>query len=44
MKGTNFAGNMREFYYNPAAPEDPNEGITEEQREQLRLIKKLIPS
>ena len=46
MQGKNFAGNMKQFYYNPAeaqADEQQNEGVTEEQMEQLQMIKRLIP-
>jgi len=42
MQGKNFTGSMKEFYYNPKVPADPNDGVTEEQRNQLQLIKRLI--
>ncbi len=46
MQGKNFAGNMKEFYYsNPAEAQekgDENDGVTEEQMQQLRMIKRLI--
>ena len=43
MKGKNFAGSMKEFYYNPATPTDQRNEVTEEQRTQLKMLKRLIP-